>query len=408
MPPRIFLKPKKDRPVRARHPWIFSGAIARVEGTTDGGEVDIHAAGGELLGKGYYNASSQIAARVWTIEDQPINRAFFAQRLREAIQVRARVGLIFKEEQSPTTAFRLVNAEADLLPGLIVDAYGPYLVLQLLTAGVDRLRELFVELLQELLEPTGILERSDVDVRKKEGLKKTKGVLQGQEPPPVVEIQENHLTFGVKLLEGQKSGFYLDQRANRERVGWLLNEAARAPGAAGPFSVLNAFSYTGAFGIYACRAHTGAQVVNLDSSAGALELCRENFARNGFMGRDEPLVGDAFSLLRALREEDRKFNMIILDPPKLAHSRAQIIRACRGYKDLNRLALLLLKPGGTLITFSCSGIISAALFQKVVFDAAHDAGLYCRVLAKLGHGPDHPLMLSFPEGEYLKGLVAQV
>jgi len=398
--PRLFLKPGKERPVRARHPWIFSGAVERVETDEPGATVEICASGGAFLARGYHNPRSQIAARVWTLVDEPVDEAFLRRRLERAVAWRAEASLRFNDSAAPTTAFRLVNAEADLLPGLVVDVYGPFVALQVLTAGMERRLPEIVRCLEDLLHPAGIHERSDVDVRAKEGLAARAVTVAGAAPPAGLEVREHELRFAVDLRAGQKTGFYLDQRDNRRRVSELL---AAALGAASP-RVLNAFAYSGAFGVYVARACPGAQIVNLDTSSSALDLARDNFARNGAAARAEHVVGDAFEVLRRFRDSRETFDAVILDPPKFAQARGQVDSACRGYKDLNLLALKLLRPHGVLCTFSCSGLVPRALFHKVAADAAADAGVDVRISATYGHGPDHPVLLSFPEGEYLKGM----
>jgi 23S rRNA (cytosine1962-C5)-methyltransferase len=409
MIPRILLKRGKERPVLGGHPWVFSGAIERVEGAADGDTVDICAKDGAFIARGYYNSRSQIAARVWTLDPRPVDAGFLAERVESAIATRRRLGLSFRDQHAPTNAFRLVNAECDGLPGLVVDAYGAQVVLQILTAGMDRFRPALADLLDSQLHPEGLYERSDTEARDKEGLARVRGLVRGRELPSRVEIKENGLSFLVDVAGGHKTGFYLDQRENRGHLEQILGRWSTGSRASSdPFAVLNSFAYTGAFGVYACRARPDAQITNLDSSADLLDLGRENFARNGCLERAEFVAGDAFHELRRFRDQGRRFDAVILDPPKFAYSQGHVTSACRGYKDLNLLAFKLLRPGGLLVTFSCSGLVGRDLFQKVVFDAARDAGRDGRILARLGHAPDHPLLLSFPEGEYLKGLAVEV
>jgi 23S rRNA (cytosine1962-C5)-methyltransferase len=396
MNPRITLKPGKAKPVLAHHPWIFSGAIARADNAHDGDTVDIVDSAGRWIARGYYNARSQITTRVWTWNDEPIDRAFLRARFQRAIAARE-AGI----NRAATNAYRLVNAESDFLPGLVVDRYADSIVMQFLTLGVEKRKTEFVEIAQELLEPRGIYERSDVDVREKEGLAPANGVLSGEEPPEKIEVHENNLVFRVDVKRGHKTGFYLDQRENRRRVVEFFSPAPTA-------EILNVFSYTGGFGVYACAANPGAHVINLDASSDALNLARENMQLNGSAERGEFVQADAFQMLRALRDQARSFDTIILDPPKFVHSLSQLQSGLRGYKDINLLALKLLKPGGTLVTCSCSGQVSAELFQKVIFEAAVDARRDVQVIAKLLQAPDHPILLSFPESEYLKGLVCRV
>jgi 23S rRNA (cytosine1962-C5)-methyltransferase len=397
MNPRIILKRGREKPVLARHPWIFSGAIARAENASDGDTVDIIDSAEHWIARGYYNARSQIAARVWTWNDEPVDRAFLRARLERAIS--ARDTLI---DRGATNAYRLVNAESDGLPGLIVDCYADFVVLQFLTLGIDQHKAEIVELIEELLHPRGIYERSDVDVREKEGLPPAVGARRGAEPPDTIEICENDLRFLVDIKRGHKTGFYLDQRENRKRTAEFLRLSPHAP------EILNVFSYTGAFAVYACAANPNARVVNLDASRDALKLARTNMRLNGCETQSELVEGDAFQVLRRYRDEGRSFDAIILDPPKFVHALSQMQSGLRGYKDINLLAFKLLKPGGTLVTFSCSGQVSAEIFQKVVFEAAADAQRDAQIVAKLSQASDHPILLAFPESEYLKGLVCWV
>ncbi|UCF92815.1 MAG: class I SAM-dependent methyltransferase [Desulfobacterales bacterium] len=391
----IILKNGREKSLARRHPWIFSGAVTKVEDLAGPGEtVEIRSGDGTWLARGAYSPHSQIIARVWTFDpEEDISAAFFKTRLAQAI--RARRG---GPPGEPRTACRLVNAESDALPGLIVDRYGDYLVCQFLAAGVERWRADLVAQLAQLVPCAGIYERSDAGVRTKEGLPHRTGVLYGQPPPDLLEIQEGRSRFLVDVRHGHKTGFYLDQRENRMLV------ADWAEGA----EVLNAFAYTGGFGLWALMGGA-AQVVNVDSSVAALELLRRHVLLNGLdPSRVENLAGDAFQLLRRFRDSGRQFDLIILDPPKFAESRRQLARSGRGYKDINLLAFKLLRPGGLLFTFSCSGLVSMELFQKFVADAALDAGRTAQIVRRLGQPDDHPTALNFPEGTYLKGLVCRV
>ncbi|MCX7622275.1 MAG: class I SAM-dependent rRNA methyltransferase [Thermomicrobium sp.] len=390
---RVILKPGHDRPVRRHHPWIFSGAIARIEGSVEDGDiVDVWSAEREWLARGYLNRRSQIVVRLltWDAEER-IDDAFWARRLERALAARARLGLA-----SVTDAYRLVFAESDWIPGLVIDRYGDFLVVQSLTLGIERRKELLVRLLAERCRPAGIYERSDIDVREKEGLPPSEGLLWGTEPPDRIVIHEYGHRFRVDVRHGQKTGFYLDQRENRRRAAAYLAGAR----------VLNAFSYTGAFAVYALAA-SARHVVNLDTSADALAEAEANLALNGFSAAEQ-LEGDAFRVLRHLRAAGRRFDAVILDPPKFAFAQAHLERASRGYKDINLQALHLIESGGVLVTFSCSGLVSPDLFQKIVFAAAEDARREVQILERLGHPADHPIRLSFPEGEYLKGLICRV
>jgi len=296
-----------------------------------------------------------------------------------------------------TTAYRLVFAEADGLPGLIIDRYGDWLVLQSLTAGIEHCKATLIELLMELLEPHGIYERSDAEVRGREGLPSATGCLAGDVLEEKLTVVENGLRFRADVRHGQKTGLYLDQRENRLKMG------RRCQGS----EVLDAFSYSGGFGVYALS-HGARRVTFLDSSAQALRMTADNVSLNELSGDVEYVAGDAFRVLRGFRDQGRQFDLVILDPPKFAFSRGQVDRATRGYKDINMLGMRLLRPGGLLCTFSCSGLVSADLFQKVLFGASVDVGREVRIVERLAQASDHPVLLTFPESAYLKGFVCRV
>lgn len=397
----ILLKPGRERSVGLRHPWVFSGAIAQLQGKPEPGEtVAVRAPQGDFLGYGAYSPASKIAARIWSWDErEQINADFFRRRIRAALDLRK--ALIAPGE---TNAVRLIHAESDGLPGLVVDQYADLLVVQFLSAGVERWRDVLIE---QIIEQTGlrrVYERSDVEVRSLEGLPERQGPLHGEGSFGPVVIEESGLEFIVDPIHGQKTGFYIDQRRNRQRLGML---------AAGR-DVLNCFCYTGAFSLYALRG--GARsVLSIDSSGEALAVARENTQRNGLdRAGVEWMEADVFQALRAFREqalqgnESRRFDLIVLDPPKFAPTAAQAERAARGYKDINLLAFKLLRPGGLLFTFSCSGGISPELFQKIVLGAALDAGVDAQIVERLTQGADHPVALNFPEGAYLKGLICYV
>jgi 23S rRNA (cytosine1962-C5)-methyltransferase len=393
--PTLILKAGREKSLLRRHPWVFSGAIAQIEGAPAPGEtVEVVAADGAWLGRGAYSPHSQIAVRVWTFDEaEAITPEFFRARLARAMAVRAAL-----LTEAGTTAYRLVNAESDFLPGLIVDRYGDWLVCQLLSAGAERWRDDLVAALSDLVPCAGIYERSDVDVRAKEGLPLRTGGLAGPAPPERVEIAEHGAHFWVDILQGHKTGFYLDQRDNRA----LVRVAASGR------EVLNCFAYTGAFGVSALLGGA-AHVTQVESSGAALELAQHHIALNGLeAGRAAHVEGDVFQVLRQYRDSRRQFDLIVLDPPKFAESKHQVERAARGYKDINLLAFKLLRPGGLLFTFSCSGSVPPDLFQKIVADAALDAGRAAQMVRRLTQSADHPVALSFPEGEYLKGLVCRV
>ena len=398
----VVLKPDREKPVRQGHPWIFSGAIDRLPDKAANGDiVPVCDPSGHFLARGYLNRTSQIQVRILSWDaNEAIDDGFWWRRLTQAITARQHLA-----ESAETTAYRLVNAESDYLPGLTVDRYGEYLVMQVGTLGIEVRKQQLADLLLALTGCKGVIERSEVAVRRQEGLGDATGLLAGKEPPARITIQELGLRFYVDLMGGQKSGFYMDQRANRRRVATYCQGAR----------VLNAFGYTGAFGVYALAA--GARyVTNLDISVEALQLGEENLRLNGFNPdtQAESIAGDVFDVLRDWRDAgahtsgDDQYDVIILDPPKFAQSKNNLDRALRGYKDINLLALRLLKPGGILATFSCSGLVSADLFQKVVFGAAVDAGRPVQILEWLRQGSDHPVAITFPEGEYLKGLICRV
>jgi 23S rRNA (cytosine1962-C5)-methyltransferase len=392
---QVVLKKGRAKLVLRKHPWVFSGAVARVVGDpADGDLVEVRDAGGNFLAHGLLNRRSQIVVRLvdW-VQDRPPDAALWRRRLARALAGRAALA-----DDPTTNAYRLVHAEADGLPGLIVDRYGDYLVAQFLVLGMDHLKEEMADLLVALAAPRGIWERSDAPVRAKEGLAPAAGLLRGAPPPDRLEVLENGCRFLVDLAGGQKTGFYLDQRANRHRV------SAYCAGK----TVLDAFCYTGGFAVYAAVAGAG-RLTLVDSSADALSLAADNLRLNRRdASRDEFLTADVFQQLRRFRSDGRTFDVAILDPPKFAHSRRDLRRAARGYKDVNLLAMQLLRPGGVLATFSCSGLVSADLFQKIVFGAAVDADRDVQVVERLSQGPDHPVLLTFPESEYLKGLICRV
>jgi len=388
----LLLRPTRERSVLMHHPWVFSGAIAQLQGKPEPGEtVAVRGPQGNFLGYGAYSPDSKIAARMWSWDEaETIDADFFRRRLQAALEMRR--ALIPDGE---TNGLRLVHAESDGLPGLVVDRYADLLVAQFLSAGAERWRDTLIEQLVELTGISNVYERSDVEVRGLEGLEEREGPLRGEGPFGARVIQENGLAFIVDPTRGQKTGFYIDQRRNRMRLGQM--SAGR--------DVLNCFCYTGAFSAYAMRG--GARsVLSIDTSAEALATARENMVRNGLEGPNvEWLEADVFQALRAFRDQQRSYDLIVLDPPKFAPTAAQAERAARGYKDINLLAFQLLRPGGLLFTFSCSGGITADLFQKIVTGAELDAGVDAVIVEHLTQGSDHPVALNFPEGAYLKGLV---
>ncbi len=393
--PSITLHLGREKSLLRHHPWIFSGAVSHVDGNPEpGSTVDVLDAKGDFLAKAAYSPHSNIRARAWGWLDTPVDADFLRTKLDAAIS-RRRSGVT---PPLPYNAERLVHAESDGIPGLIVDRYGDdALVVQILTAGAEYWRETLADMLVELTGIPHIYERSDVDVRALEGLQPRTGILRGN-PPEAVIVEERGIKFKVDIVNGHKTGFYLDQRENRHLVGQLAKDR----------DVLNCFCYTGGFSIHAA-AGGAKSVFSIDSSGEALKLGAENAALNGqTRSNHEWLEGDVFKELRTFRDSRKTFDLIILDPPKFAPTRAQVKRAARGYKDINLLAFKLLRPGGILVTFSCSGGIDMPLFQKIVADAALDAGVGAQIVQKLGQGTDHPTALNFPEGEYLKGLICQI
>ncbi len=346
----IILKPQREKSLLRCHPWVFTGAVAQVQGSPQSGEtVEVLSSQGELFGRGAYSPHSQIVVRMWSFDpDEEIAPAFFRTRLQHGIA--GRQALIASEQ---LTACRLINAESDGLPGLIVDRYDTFLVCQFLAAGAEYWKQEIVSQLQELFPCTGMYERSDVDVRAKEGLPLCTGLLAGEMPPEVLQIQEGALHFLVEIQQGHKTGFYLDQRENRQSLAQYAQDN----------DVLNCFAYTGGFGIYALK-YGAKSVVNIDTSAAALHLLQRQIALNDLdETRSEQIEGDVFQCLRQFRDARRQFDVIILDPPKFAESRSQLNSAGRG-KDINLLAMKLLRPE-RFFTFSCSGLMAPDLFQKI-------------------------------------------
>ena len=387
----LYVKVGRERSLAQRHPWIFSGAVERIDGDpARGATVDVSDGDGQWRARAAYSPSSQIRARVWTWDPrQTIDDAFFAGAIERACAARRPM------LDHAHSACRLVHGESDGLPGVVADRYDDTVVLQLLSAGAEFWRDALVQGLLRATDAACIYERSDADVRTLEGLQPRTGALHGRLRSPLV-IVEGGLDYRVDVVAGQKTGFYLDQRDNRALV------ATHARGR----RVLNAFCYTGGFTL-AALAGGAASVLSIDSSADALQIARENLERNPRLDakRATWIEGDVFVELRALRNRTAEFDLIVLDPPKFAPTAAHARGAARAYKDINLLALKLLAPGGVLATFSCSGGVDAALFQKIVAGAARDANADAAIVARLAASSDHPVALDFPEGEYLKGLL---
>jgi 23S rRNA (cytosine1962-C5)-methyltransferase len=392
--PSVILKEGREKSLLRRHPWVFSGAVEFVDGSPANGDTvavcDVH---GGFLAWAAYSAGSQIIARVWSWNaNETIDAAFFRKKISQALAARESLGL-----RRDSSGLRLVHAESDGLPGLVVDQYGDVVVMQLGSAGPERWRDTIANALQELLNPACIYERSDSDGRELEGLETRIGVLRGALPDRV-EVNEHGLRFAVDVAEGQKTGFFLDQRDNRALTEMLAKDC----------DVLNCFCYTGGFSLYALRG--GAKsMLSIDVSGDALRIAEQNVANNGLdASKAEWQEADVFAALRKLRDQGKQFDFIILDPPKFAPTAAFAEKAARGYKDINLLGFKLLRPGGLLATYSCSGGISEDLFQKIVAGAALDAGVDAQIVYRLHASADHPVLLSFPEGAYLKGLMLRV
>ena len=388
----LHLKAGRDKSVKRRHPWIFSGAVERVDGEPAGGEtVLVKSAEGQPLAVAAWSPQSQIRARIWSFDPAVrIEKSFFESSIGRAVQLRASLSAA-----RHSNALRLVHGESDGLPGLIVDRYADVLVAQFLSAGADLWREAILDALVAATGCETIFERSDAEVRTLEGLQPRAGFVRGNREAKRCPIVEHGLNFRVDVEAGQKTGFFLDQRDNRQRVRAL----------AGGREVLDAFCYTGGFSI-AALAGGAAHVTAVDSSAPALEMAKENLNANAMeVSRISFEQADVFAYQRLLRDRGRSFGLIILDPPKFAPTAAQVKNAARAYKDINLMALKLLAPGGLLATFSCSGGISAELFQSIVAGAASDAGVDAKIIERFGAAADHPVALQFPEGDYLKGML---
>jgi 23S rRNA (cytosine1962-C5)-methyltransferase len=392
--PEIILKPGREKSVLRRHPWIFSGAITSVNGSPKVGEtVTVVSSKNEFLARAAYNPHSNIAGRIWTWDpEEEVDRDFFIGRLTRSIEMRhSLAGLI------GSNAMRLVHAESDGVPGLVLDEYAGTCVVQFLTAGIEYWRNDIVDIIQQLTGAKAIYERSEVEARQLEGLPANNGLLLGDMHQNPVEIVEHGVKYMVDVVDGHKTGFYLDQRDNR----YFSRSISRGR------KILDCFAYTGSFAVN-CLLGNAQSVTLVESSRVALEAARKNFKVNNLsMDNVELVEQDVFKFLRTLRDKRETFDLIILDPPKFASTAALAERAARGYKDINLLALKILTKGGYLLTFSCSGGVSEDLFQKIVAGSALDAGTEAVILKRLHQAIDHPVALNFPEGAYLKGFLVQ-
>lgn len=392
----LILKKGKEKSLLRRHPWVYDTAVERVVGKPMPGDtVRVLSRDGRFLAWAAYSPASTLRARCWSYrEDEVIDDAWFERKVREAI--------LFREPlRNRTNAIRLIFGEADGLPGLIVDQYGDWLVTQFQSAGVEAYRPLLGRLLMEATGARGIYDRSDAATRRREGLEVRSELLAGENPPEAIEVVEDGVRYGVDCRIGHKTGFYIDQRESRLTAQTAAQEFRRIHGRG--MRALNCFCYTGGFSLALLKG--GAEeVVSVDSSEEALEMAKANAARNGLAGKAEWVCEDVFSCLRRLRDAGEHFDLVILDPPKFASSHYHVERAARAYKDINLNGLRLLQPGGELFTFSCSGAIDVDLFQKIVAGAVIDSGLNAWATGRFGAGADHPLLMTCPEGEYLKGM----
>ena len=393
----ITLKAGRDKSAIRRHPWIFSGAIDTVSGDPEFGEsVEVYAYNGDFLGIAAYSPTSQIRARFWSFfEKTKIDELFFEERLETAIQLRESRGFSIS---NPLSAFRLIYAENDGIPGCIIDKYGEYYSVEILAAGPEKHREIIYKVLAKKTGCKGIFERCDSDVRKKEGMEKRTGVVYGIVPETPIPMEENGIRFLIDIRNGHKTGYYLDQRDARKRIGELSSGK----------KVLNCFCYTGGFGLFALKGNAS-HVYQVDVSKSALKIAKELLIENKLpTAKATHTEADVFQYLRKCRDKGETFDLIVLDPPKFVEAKDHLQKGARGYKDINLLAMKLLSPNGMLATFSCSGLMDMSLFQKIIADAASDAKKDMQIIERFGQPADHPISLAFPEGQYLKGLLVQL
>lgn len=390
----IKLKKGKEKAVLQKHPWVFSGALEKIKGKPENGDVvKVVDAGNEFLAYGYFNDQSRVAVRLleWN-ENVKIDENWYSEKIMNAIESRKHL------KNDDTNACRLIFSEADFLPGLIVDQYADFLSVQILSSGIEKAKPIIIDVLVKAVNPKGIFDRSDATARTHEGITAQNGLLWGEAPAEFIAVKENGITYHINIAEGQKSGFYCDQRDNRKILASYAKDK----------KVLDCFSYSGGFTLNAFH-QDAAEVTSVDSSALAIETLKQNIALNKFdVKKHTAIQSDVNKQLRAFKEEGKKFDIVILDPPKYAPSRSALDRAARAYKDLNRLGLQLLDRGGLLATFSCSGAVDIETFKNILAWAALDAGKEIQIIKQFSQPEDHPVRLSFPEGEYLKGLLLRV
>lgn len=395
MTSQLILAKGREKSILRRHPWIFSGAVARLEGNVLIGEtVDICDIQGHWLARAAYSPHSKIRARIWSWQqDEPVDFNFFVRRLQTAQRLRD-----WLASRDNLDSYRLIAAESDGMPGIIIDRFGHFLVLQLLSAGAEYQRTTLISALEHCYPECAIFERSDVSVRKKEGLVLTKGIISGICPPPLLPIIEHGAKLLVDIQNGHKTGYYLDQRDSRLAVRRYAKNCR----------VLNCFSYTGGFAVFALQGDCR-EVINVDTSQAALNIAKQNIEVNHLdITKATFLRNDIFKYLRICHNSGEKFDLIVMDPPKFVEKKTQLVSACRGYKDINMLAMQLLNPGGVLLTFSCSGLMTLDLFQKIIADAALDAHRDVQFIEQFRQAADHPVISSYPEGMYLKGFACRV
>jgi len=394
--PTVHLRPRKALPFFSRHPWVFEGAIARTEGTVDpGSAVRLLSAEGKFVAWGLFNSHSAIRVRLYSWDESvPLDESFWSGRLEAAIGLRRQIFAGTPAER----ACRLISSEADGLSGLTVDRFGDWLLLQSTSLAVSQREELLVRLLERQLQPRGIWRRTEKGIAEAEGLEIRDGLVTGEAPPRPILIEENGLQFAVDVVEGQKTGFYFDQRDNR------LAAARYCSGK----RVLDTFCYSGGFGLAALKQGGAREVVAVDTSAGALELARRNAELNGLADRMQFVQGDCYRQLEQFRDSGEQFDVVVLDPPKMTRTRSGIDRAVRGYHSLNKLGLSVLAAGGILVTCSCSGLVDRMLFESMLAGVALDTGRRIQVLEARGAAADHPLNLHCPENAYLKCYICRV